>query len=80
MSLRDPSVITRLGAELIEHQASIAIVYLVDHGWQVEISNPDGSLYVHACEGEKKWPTDYGPSLEATIAKAIDQATSAGWW
>lgn len=79
MTLRDRSVAT-LEEELIEHQGSMSVDYLADHGWQVRLSNPGGSLYVQACEGAEKWPSDGGPSLDDTIAKAINRATSEGWW
>jgi hypothetical protein len=69
-----------LGEELLMHQASVTIDYLYDHGWQVSLWNPGGSLYVHACDGADKWPDDGGPSLPDTIVKAIDEAKAAGWW
>ena len=74
------ALIEALGFLLIRHQASITIDYLHDHGWQVRLSNPGGSLYVHACEGPDKWPADGGPRLDDTIADAIAQATAEGWW
>lgn len=69
-----------LGRELVEHQAGIQVDYLYDHGWQVGLCNPGGSLYVHACEYPNKWPEDGGPSLADTVAKAIEQAKTEGWW
>ena len=78
MTLRDLFV-GELGERLREHQASISIDYLYDHGWQVRLSNPGGSLFVHACDGAEKWPSDGGPSLTDTIAKAFGAAESEGW-
>lgn len=69
-----------LGEELLGHQAGIQIDYLYDHGWQVVLTNPGGHLYVHACEGDEKWPGERGPTLLDTIVKAIDQAKAEGWW
>jgi hypothetical protein len=69
-----------LGEELLSHQAGMTIDYLADHGWQVGLNNPGGSVYVYACEGEEKWPADGGPSLSETIEKAIGEAKTAGWW
>jgi hypothetical protein len=75
-----PTSLDALGALLQRHQASISIDYLYDHGWQIHINNPGGTLYVHACDGPAKWPEDGGPSLPDTIAKAIGQAQAEGWW
>ena len=83
MTLRDESdspSLEWLAAELLEHQATIEIVYLYDHGWQVALFNPGGRLYVHACDGADKWPKDGGPSMFDTITKAIAEAEAGGWW
>ena len=64
---------------LREHQASLDACWLADHGWQVQISNPGGSCWVHACEYPNKWPDGEGPSLLDTIARAFAQAEAEGW-
>lgn len=75
------SSIEQLGELLEEHQAHVAIDYLADHGWQVALGNPGGHLWVHACEGDQKWPgRGEGPSLAETILKAVGTAESEGWW
>ena len=80
----NPTTIETLGFELKDHLAGIEIDYLYDHGWQVTLSNPGGHLYVHAHDYPNKLGSPGAPdhelSLEATIAKAIEQAKLEGWW
>jgi hypothetical protein len=60
---------------------SLSIDYLYDHGWQVKISNPGGSLYVHGGTAIKPehWCNVTEPSLGETVLHAIEQAKSEGW-
>jgi hypothetical protein len=78
-----PDAIEALGELLKRHQAGIQIDYLYDHGWQVGLCNPGGSLYVHAHDYPNKLSPGFQGeelSLVDTIAKATTKARQEGWW
>jgi hypothetical protein len=81
LPVRDPRI-GWLEQLLQRHQASITIDYLYDHGWQVSISNPGGSLFVHGGTPHKpeEWSEGREAALGETIAEAALRAGQEGWW